>query len=101
MQYRLCPKFEHAFQLLGKRWNGLIINSLLSGMKRFSEIEEAVPGISSKMLAERFRELEEENIIKRKVFPDTPVRIEYELTEKGRELSKALNEIQSWADKWC
>ena len=101
IKYQLCPKFEHAFQLLGKRWNGLIINGLLSGMKRFSEIESAIPNISSKMLTERFKELEEEGIIERKVYPETPVRIEYELTEKGKELSTAMGEIQKWAEKWC
>lgn len=99
-EFQLCPKFECAFQLLGKRWSGLIIKGLLSGMKRFSEIESAVPNISSKMLTERFKELEEANIIERKVYPETPVRIEYELTEKGKDLSKVMDEIQKWAEKW-
>ena len=100
-KFHLCPKFEHAFHLLGKRWNGLIVKGLLSGMKRFSEVEAAIPNLSSKMLTERFKDLEEEGIIVRKVYPETPVRIEYELTEKGLELSKAMDEIQIWAEKWC
>lgn len=100
-QIKLCPKFESAFQLLGKRWTGLIIKCLMSGMSRFSEIESSVPNLSSKMLTERFKELEEAGIIKREVYPETPVRIEYELTEKGRDLSKVMKEISHWAEKWC
>jgi len=52
------------------------------------------------MLVERFKELEYARIITRKVYPETPVRIEYELTEKGKELEKVMDDIQVWADKW-
>ncbi len=52
------------------------------------------------MLTERFRELECEGIIKRNVYPETPVRIEYELTEKGIDLKYSMSEIQKWAEKW-
>lgn len=96
----MCPKFENAFELLGKRWTGLIIRTLLSGKKRFSDIAEAIPNMSARMLTERFKELEKEGIIIRKVYPETPVRIEYELTEKGRDLQSAMDEIQKWAEKW-
>jgi DNA-binding HxlR family transcriptional regulator len=99
-KYHMCPKFEAAFELLGKRWTGLIIRTLLSGQKRFSEIAEAIPNMSARMLTERFKELEKEGIVVRKVYPETPVRIEYELSEKGRELESAMNEIQKWAEKW-
>ena len=99
-KFHLCPKFENAFELLGKRWTGLIIRTLLSGKKRFSEIAEAIPNMSSRMLTERFKELEKEGIVTRKVYPETPVRIEYELTEKGAELEAAMDEIQKWAEKW-
>lgn len=99
-KYHLCPKFENAFELLGKRWTGLIIRILLSGEKRFSDVAEAIPNLSARMLTERFKELENEGIIIRKVYPETPVRIEYELTDKGRELELAMNEIQKWAEKW-
>ena len=96
----MCPKFESAFELLGKRWTGLIIHTLLNGEKRFTDIAVAVPNLSARMLTERFRELEAQGIVIRHVYPETPVRIEYELTEKGRELQKAMAEIQSWAEKW-
>lgn len=99
-KYHMCPKFENAFELLGKRWTGLIIRTLLSGQKRFSDIADSIPNMSARMLTERFKELESEGIIIRKVYPETPVRIEYELTEKGQELETVMDEIQKWAEKW-
>lgn len=99
-KYHMCPKFENAFELLGKRWTGLIIRTLLSGQKRFSDIAEAIPNMSARILTERFKELEKEGIVNRKVYPETPVRIEYELTEKGHELQVVMDEIQKWAEKW-
>ena len=99
-KYNMCPKFENAFELLGKRWTGLIIRTLLSGEKRFSNIAEAIPNMSARMLTERFKELEKEGIVSRKVYPEIPVRIEYKLTEKGHELQTVMDEIQKWAEKW-
>jgi DNA-binding HxlR family transcriptional regulator len=99
--FKLCPKFETAFELLGKRWTGLIIRVLLDGPKRFKDISERIPGMSDRMLSERFKELEEAGIVNRCVYPETPVRIEYELTEKGKALQPALDQLQKWADEWC
>lgn len=98
--YQMCPKFEAAFELLGKRWTGLIIKTLMCGKKRFSDIAETIPNMSARMLTERFKELEKAGIVKRNVYPEIPVRIEYELTQKGRELQEVMNEIQKWAEKW-
>ncbi|MBM7579548.1 winged helix-turn-helix transcriptional regulator [Jeotgalibacillus terrae] len=96
----LCPKFEQAFQILGKRWNGVIIRVLADGPKRFSEIAEPIPQISNKILTERLKELEEHGLVIREVFPETPVRIEYRLSDMGESLTPILDGIQSWADKW-
>lgn len=96
----LCPKFEAAFELLGKKWTGLILRTLLGGVSRFSEIEENIPGISARMLTERLKDLEVKGLIERQVYADTPVRIEYTVTEKGRDLEPALDAIQTWASKW-
>ena len=63
--------------------------------KRFTDIEMAIPNISARMLTERLKELEHHGIITRHVFPETPVKIEYELTDKGHDLEKAMKEIQS------
>ncbi|MFT8347570.1 winged helix-turn-helix transcriptional regulator [Clostridium saccharoperbutylacetonicum] len=99
-KYHMCPRFENAFELLGKRWTGLIIRTLLNGQNRFSDITDAIPNMSARMLTERFKELEKEGIIVRSVYPETPVRIEYELTEKGKELQLVMDEVQKWAEKW-
>lgn len=98
--FHLCPRFEAAFEILGKRWTGLIIRTLLSGSKRFSDIQKIIPSLSSRMLTERFKELEEHGIIIRDVYPEMPVRIEYSLTHKGRDLEKVMDGIQTWAEKW-
>jgi DNA-binding HxlR family transcriptional regulator len=100
VEHQLCPKFEAAFEMLGKRWTGLIIRVLMDGPKRFKDISESISGMSDRMLSERFKELETAGILIRHVFPETPVRIEYELTEKGRALQLAMGEVQKWAEVW-
>lgn len=97
---QLCPKFESAFTLLGKRWTGLIVRVLMEGPKRFKDISEMIPNMSDRMLAERFKELEKEGVLVRHVYPETPVRIEYELTEKGKALKPVMEAVQSWGDDW-
>lgn len=97
---QLCPKFESAFSLLGKRWSGLIIKVLLDGPKRFSDISAMIPQLSDRVLAERFKELEAEGIIERNVYPEIPVRIEYQLTDKGKALKSVLDAVQTWAETW-
>ena len=95
-----CPRYHRAVELIGKRWTGAILRALMSGVSRFSEVCETVPGLSDRMLAERLKELEAEGIVKRTVVPDTPVRIEYSLTEKGRDLEAIVNTVSDWADRW-
>lgn len=97
---KLCPRFESAFKILGKRWNGLIIRMLAQQPLRFGELDQAIPDLSARMLAARLKELEKEGLILRSVFPEVPVRIEYSLSEQGSELEEALDSVQIWADKW-
>jgi len=87
-------------KILGKRWTGLVIRVLLDGPARFSEMAARIPEMSDRMLAERLRELEVEGIVRRDVFPETPVRIEYRLTEKGRALAPVMDQVHAWADQW-
>ncbi len=95
-----CAAFQHAVELLGRRWNGAIARALLPGPRRFSELARALPGISDRALAQRLKELEAEGIVARTVIPSTPVRIEYRLTEKGRALEPVLDAIGGWAGAW-
>ncbi|MFB6467097.1 winged helix-turn-helix transcriptional regulator [Cytobacillus sp. Hz8] len=95
----LCPRFEKAMNILGQRWTGLIIYQLISGPQRFCHIESSLP-ISGRLLSERLKSLEKEGIVKRDVYPETPVRIEYSLTEKGRSLEPVLRELEKWSNQW-
>ncbi|MBT5774707.1 MAG: helix-turn-helix transcriptional regulator [Dehalococcoidia bacterium] len=95
-----CPRFHHAVELIGRRWSGAIVRAMLGGATRFSEICATVPGLSDRLLSERLKELETEGIVTRTVYPETPVRIEYRLTEKGRALAPAIEAISGWADAW-
>lgn len=72
----------------------------MEGPKRFSDISNMIPQLSDRVLSERFKELESEGIVTRNVYPETPVRIEYELTEKGAALRGVMDEVQKWAETW-
>ncbi|MCP3740557.1 winged helix-turn-helix transcriptional regulator [Rossellomorea sp. BNER] len=95
----ICPRFEKAISILSQRWTGLIIYQLLAGPQRNCTIKSAT-GISGRLLSERLKELEDEGIVKREVYPETPVRIEYSLTEKGLSLEPLMKEIEKWSQEW-
>jgi DNA-binding HxlR family transcriptional regulator len=96
-----CPRLHEAVELVGKRWSGAIIAVLLEGgSMRFSEIAQAIPQLSDRLLSERMKELEARGIVERHVHADSPVRVEYELTDMGRELAPALAELKGWAHRW-
>lgn len=86
-------------KMMGQRWTGLVIYQLLTGPQRFCSIESSLP-ISGRLLSERLKDLEHEGIVKREVFPETPVRIEYSLTEKGMALEPLLRELEKWSQNW-
>ncbi|WP_283248187.1 helix-turn-helix domain-containing protein [Bacillus sp. FJAT-50079] len=99
MEKSICPRFEMAMGLLSQRWTGLIIYQLLSGPQRFCSIESSI-GISGRVLSTRLKDLENEGIVKRDVFPETPVRIEYSLTDKGKSLRPLMHEMEKWSQDW-
>ena len=96
----VCSRFHQAVELIGGRWTGAIIQTLLQGKTRYALIKAAIPDITDRMLSERLRSLESEELLTRKVVPESPVRVEYELTEKGRSLENSLTEIGAWAERW-
>lgn len=98
-QSDICPRLLKGMDIIGKRWSGLIIYQLLSGPQRFCAVQAALP-ISGRLLSERFKDLENEGIVTRAVYPDIPVRIEYSLTDKGRSLEPVVREIQRWSQDW-
>ncbi|KAF0820000.1 MULTISPECIES: winged helix-turn-helix transcriptional regulator [Cytobacillus] len=95
----ICPRFEKAIGILSQRWTGLIIYQLLNGPQRFCSIESSI-GISGKVLSDRLKDLENEGVVKRNVYPETPVRIEYSLTEKGLAMEPLMKEIEKWSQTW-
>jgi DNA-binding HxlR family transcriptional regulator len=95
-----CPRFHHAIELIGRRWTGAILRAMFSGRTRFSDIAGVVPGLSDRLLSERLKELESEGLVERCVYPETPVRIEYRLTEKGRALQRTVDAVAAWAEEW-
>lgn len=96
----LCTRFHRASELIGRRWTGAIIYVLLRARCRFATLRDAIPQITDRMLSERLQELEQEGIVARFVVPETPIRVEYELTKKGRALTTAMDAIAAWAEKW-
>jgi DNA-binding HxlR family transcriptional regulator len=96
----MCPKYQAAMEILGKRWTGLILNVLLEGPHRFSALAERLAPVSERMLSERLKELEATGIVKRQVQPESPVRIQYELTPKGRALQTVVTAVSQWAEEW-
>ncbi len=106
---KLCPKYERAVSIIGKRWTPLIIRVLLDRPRRFGEINDIIhirdrnekdQKLSDRVLSERLKELEDEGIVQRNVYPETPVRITYSLTPKGRDLQRVIEELQRWGDTW-
>src|SRR4029078_4689670 len=85
-----CPYYSRAMELIGSRWTGAIVRAMLTGLPRFSDGKQAIPGLSDRMLSERLKALEAEGVIERCVTPSTPVRIDYRLTEKGQGLAEIL-----------
>jgi len=97
-----CPHFHRAVELVGKRWTGAILYVLLQANAplRFSEIAHAVPDLSDRLLSERMKELERCGIVRRRVAATSPVRVEYQLTDRGRDLESSLSALKGWADRW-
>jgi DNA-binding HxlR family transcriptional regulator len=97
---KICPRFQTAVDLLGRRWTGLIVQALEDGPMRFGALADHLEVISERMLSARLKELAAEGIVERHVVPETPVQVEYRLTEKGRALKGVLAAIGQWAEVW-
>jgi DNA-binding HxlR family transcriptional regulator len=95
-----CPLYHEAVELIGRRWTGAILRVLMDGPLRFSEIAQAIPELSDRLLSERMKELEARGIVQRTVIPGPPLRVQYQLSQMGAELEPALSELQRWARRW-
>lgn len=93
----ICPKFEHTFSILGKKWNGMIIDQLMDEPLRFKDIASRIPGISDRVLVDRLKGLEAEELVER-VKLDTCNG--YSLTKKAYDLESVMSEVQRWSNEW-
>jgi len=97
---KLCPQFQAAVDLLGKRWTPLIVQVLLKRPHRYSELVSELEVVTEGMLSQRLKELEQAGVLVRRVIDEQPVRVEYHLTGKGRALSRVINGLERWASEW-
>src|ERR671934_2351415 len=86
-------------EIIGSKWTAVIVHDLSEGARRFSELERACAGISPRTLAERLRALEQEELVVRRSYAETPPRVEYELTDKGRGLLPIIDAMRSFGHK--
>jgi len=90
-----CPHFHRAIELIGRRWTGAILKAMLAGKTRFSDIRDAVPGLSDRLLNERLKELDEAGVVER----CTATRdVHYHLTDVGREIEPVMESVATWAE---
>jgi len=94
-----CEAITQVFGLLGKRWSGLIIVTLLDGQARFSELAQLIPGVSERMLSERLSELTHAGLVRRTVDEGPPVGVHNRLTQQGEALRPALAELERWGNE--
>jgi len=94
-----CPA-EACFELLGQKWTAYIIWALRGGTRRFSELILATPGLSDRMLSVRLKSLEQAGIVTRRQYEQIPPRVEYALTERGRDLAPVIEEMERWSLRW-
>jgi DNA-binding HxlR family transcriptional regulator len=89
-----------ALQIVGNKWTALILRDLYDGAKRFGELEKSLHGISPRTLSQRLDDLERCGIVTKESFNEMPPRTEYTLTQKGRDLVPALQQMAAWGNKY-
>jgi DNA-binding HxlR family transcriptional regulator len=95
-----CGSITASLKIIGDKWTGLLVRELTTGPKRFTALQEALPGISPRTLSQRLDRLEYCNIVSRKVFAEAPPRVEYSLTAKGEDLIPILQSMIDWGAKY-
>jgi DNA-binding HxlR family transcriptional regulator len=98
---RRCPYYHEAVELLGRRWTGAIVEVLLqAGALRYSEIRDAVPDLSDRLLSQRLKDLEDRGLLARIEHAGPPPHARYELTPMGQALEPAVVELKAWGRRW-
>ena len=94
-----CP-VDLTLSVIGGRWKGLVFWNLRDGAKRFGEMKKILVGINDKMLTQVLRELEKSGVVNRKVYEVIPPKVEYSLTEKGKELLPVMQQMSDWGERF-
>ena len=94
-----CP-VETTLMMIGDKWKVLIIRELLPGTRRFNEIHRSIDGISQKVLTQKLREMESDNLLERRVYAEVPPKVEYSLTELGMTLRPILDSMEIWGTEY-
>lgn len=89
---------EATVSLIGGKWKGVVLHHLLDGTLRFGELRRRVPGVTPRMLTNQLRELEEDGLIERVVYPQVPPKVEYSLSPLGRSMAPLLQALQTWGE---
>lgn len=97
--YTECP-VEYTASILSNKWKCLILRDLLTGTKRFNELNKSIIGISAKVLTENLRELENDGIVNRKTYAVVPPKVEYSLSQKGEELKPIIDLMKDFGNKY-
>ena len=97
--YTECP-VEYTASILSNKWKCLILRDLLTGTKRFNELNKSINGISAKVLTENLREMENDGIINRKTYAVVPPKVEYSLSSKGEELKPIIDLMKEFGNKY-
>ena len=97
--YTECP-VEYTASILSNKWKCLILRDLLTGTKRFNELNKSIIGISAKVLTENLREMENDGIINRKTYAVVPPKVEYSLSDKGEELKPIIDLMKEFGNKY-
>lgn len=95
-----CP-IDTTFKLIGKKFSILIIRDMIKNKTRFNQFLDSIEGINPKILSARLKEMEKSGLVKRKVYSDIPVKVEYFLTEKGVALKPILDQMASFSMQYC
>ncbi|KRR16616.1 hypothetical protein CQ14_13420 [Bradyrhizobium lablabi] len=93
-----APQLQRALRVLSGKWKGEILWQLVGGKRRFGELRRAIPDVTQHMLTTQLRDLENEGLVKRTVFPEVPPRVEYEMTPAARDLRPVFDELSRWAN---
>jgi len=94
-----CP-VETTFTLISDKWKVLILRDLMTGTKRFGELKKSIGNVTQKVLTSQLRQMEENGLLTRKVYPEVPPRVEYTLTELGYSLKPILDAMWTWGEEY-